>query len=108
MKYLSRTKVTLSEQDINLLKQNLHKARFIEEGYKYSLVFGNTTIIMFSGRDGLTFNIRINQANNIWFEIVDSEDELKALIFSKREERLDKERQYDFKQLENLFQEDME
>ena len=92
---------------IEALKKNLEKAKFIEEGYKYSLIFDNISIIMYSGRNGITFNIRINQANNVWFEVFGNDVSLKNLIIKKREQSIMEKNKHEFTQLEDLFQKDM-
>ena len=107
MEYISSKQVTLSDLDIEALKKNLEKAKFIEEGYKYSLIFDNISIIMYSGRDGATFNIHINQANNVWFEVFGNDVSLKNLIIKKREQSIMEKNKYDYDQLEELFQRDM-
>ena len=107
MRYIKSKQITLSDLDIEGLEKNLDKAKFIEEGYKYSLIFDNISITMFSGRDGVTFNIRINQASNVWFEVYDNDEELKRLIIKKRENTIMEKNKYEFTQLEELFQKDM-
>ena len=107
MEYISSKQVTLSDLDIEALKKNLEKAKFIEEGYKYSLIFDNISIIMYSGRNGVTFNIRINQANNVWFEVFGNDVSLKNLIIKKREQSIMEKNKHEFTQLEDLFQKDM-
>lgn len=107
MEYISSKQVNLSDLDIQALEKNLEKAKFIEEGYKYSLIFDNISIVMFTGRDGITFNIRVNQANSIWFEVFGNDVSLKNLIIKKREQSILEKNKYDYDQLEELFQRDM-
>lgn len=107
MRYINSKQITLSDLDIEALEKNLEKAKFIEEGYKYSLIFDNISIVMFTGRDGITFNIRINQANSIWFEVFGNDVSLKNLIIKKREQSILEKNKYDYDQLEELFQRDM-
>lgn len=107
MRYINSKQITLSDLDIEALEKNLEKAKFIEEGYKYSLIFDNISIVMFTGRDGVTFNIRVNQANSIWFEVFGNDVSLKNLIIKKREQSILEKNKYNYDQLKELFQRDM-
>lgn len=100
-------KVSLSDEDIEDLKRNLSKARYVEEGYKYSLVFNQTSISMLTGGGEVKFIIRINQAINVWFEICNKQTELRQLILAKRESEMKLKEHYNYGRLLTLFQEDM-
>lgn len=107
MEYISSKQINLSDLDIQALEKNLDKAKFIEESYEYTLVFDNISISMNTGRDGTVFHISVNQANNIWFEVFGNDVSLKDLIMKKREQFIMEKNKYNYDQLKELFQRDM-